>query len=77
MKRKETHLAENRSSRVVLESATGTTEKSSVRLSLTLVVEDVEFDVQVCLLRIKGRNIEENQHVKVKIPFKDIPIIFE
>jgi len=28
-------------------------------------VEDIDFDTQACKLRLKGRNIEENDHVKM------------
>ena len=36
-----------------------------MRTVLTLSVEAVEFDTIACSLRIKGRNIQENQYVKV------------
>lgn len=29
-------------------------------------MEDIHFDVQACLLRVKGRNIRENEYVKVR-----------
>ncbi|KAI8609427.1 eRF1 domain 1-domain-containing protein [Chytriomyces sp. MP71] len=51
--------------RVVTESATGSTDKTSVRLTLTIAVESVEFDTQACVLRVNGRNIVENKHVKM------------
>ena len=47
------------------ESATGSSSASKVRTILTLSVEAVEFDTIACTLRIKGRNIQENQYVKV------------
>jgi protein pelota len=50
---------------VVSESNTGSTSKDSVRLTLSIAVETVEFDVQVCMLRVNGRNIEENKYVKM------------
>ena len=53
------------SRRVVSESVTGSTDKTSVRINLTIEVESVEFDVQVCMLRINGRNASENKYVKV------------
>ena len=39
-----------------------------MRTVLTVRVEAVDescFDTQSCMLRLKGRNIEENQHVKL------------
>lgn len=47
------------------ESATGSSSASKVRTVLTLSIEAVEFDTIACSLRIKGRNIQENQYVKV------------
>ncbi|KAJ3124438.1 hypothetical protein HK100_011236 [Physocladia obscura] len=51
--------------RVVSETATGSTDKTSVRLTLTIQVETVEFDTQACILCVNGRNIEENKWVKM------------
>ena len=45
---------------------TGSVSSSKVRTTLTIAVEGIEFDTQACMLRIKGRNVEENQYVKVK-----------
>lgn len=50
---------------VVNESPTGSTTSKRVRLSLTIAVERVDFDSDSCLLRLSGRNSEENPHVKV------------
>lgn len=47
------------------ESTTGSSSASKVRTVLTLSVEAIEFDTIACTLRIKGRNIQENQYVKV------------
>lgn len=47
------------------ESATGSSTSHRVRTTLTISVETVDFDTQACLLRLKGRNIEENDYVKV------------
>ncbi|KAJ1519834.1 hypothetical protein ONE63_004080 [Megalurothrips usitatus] len=47
------------------ESATGSSTSSRVRTTLTIQVETIEYDVQGCMLRLKGKNIEENQHVKM------------
>ncbi|KAJ3224482.1 hypothetical protein HDU81_008535 [Chytriomyces hyalinus] len=51
--------------RVVTESSTGSTDKSSVRITLTIQVETVEFDTQACMLRVNGRNVQENKFVKM------------
>ncbi|KAJ3190284.1 hypothetical protein HDU85_000579 [Gaertneriomyces sp. JEL0708] len=51
--------------RVVSETATGSTDKNTVRTVLTIKVEDVEFDTQACMLRVAGRNVEENKFVKM------------
>ncbi|KAJ3103237.1 hypothetical protein HDU97_010301 [Phlyctochytrium planicorne] len=51
--------------RVVSESATGSTDKSTVRITLTIQVETVEYDKQACMLRVNGRNMEENKFVKM------------
>ena len=47
------------------ESATGSTSSNKVRTTLTIQVETTDFDIQACVLRVKGRNVEENQYVKV------------
>lgn len=47
------------------ESATGSSTASRVRTTLTISVENIEFDTSACELRVKGRNIQENQYVKV------------
>ncbi|KAJ3330892.1 hypothetical protein HDU93_010036 [Gonapodya sp. JEL0774] len=51
--------------KVVSESSTGTTDKTSVRMQLTIQVESVDFDTQGGVLSVKGRNIEENKFVKM------------
>ena len=52
--------------RVQTESTTGSVSSNKVRTTLTIRVEGIEFDTQACMLRIKGRNVEENQFVKVE-----------
>lgn len=52
------------------ESATGSSTSHRVRTTLTVRIESVDFDTQACLLRLKGRNIEENDYVKVTYLFK-------
>ena len=48
------------------ESVTGSSTANRVRTTLTLSVENIEFDTSACELRVKGRNIQENQYVKVR-----------
>lgn len=47
------------------ETATGSSSSSRIRTTLTIAVESIDFDTHACKLRLKGRNIEENQYVKV------------
>lgn len=49
------------------ETATGSSSSSRVRTMITIEVETIDFDTQACMLRLKGRNVEENQYVKVKL----------
>ncbi|XP_074634988.1 protein pelota homolog isoform X3 [Acropora palmata] len=59
------HLKSTTIRRVQNESMTGSVSSSKVRTTLTIAVEGIEFDTQACMLRIKGRNVEENQYVKM------------
>ncbi|XP_063701569.1 protein pelota [Culicoides brevitarsis] len=47
------------------ETATGSSSSNRVRTTLTISVENIDFDTQGQQLRLKGRNIEENQWVKM------------
>lgn len=51
--------------KVQTESATGSVASNKVRTMLTIAVEAIDFDTQACVLRVKGRNIQENQYVKM------------
>ncbi|XP_067932088.1 protein pelota homolog [Watersipora subatra] len=51
--------------KVQTQSSTGSVANSKVRTLLSLRVEDIDFDTQACVLRVKGRNVEENQYVKM------------
>lgn len=51
--------------KVTVESSTGTTGSSRIKTTLTLSVETIEYDAQGSVLRVKGRNIVENQYVKM------------
>ncbi|CAN8017044.1 unnamed protein product [Ixodes persulcatus] len=51
--------------KVTTESATGSTGSNRVRTTLVIRIETIDFDTQACMLRVKGRNIVENQYVKM------------
>uniref|UniRef100_A0A4D5R9R3 Protein pelota homolog n=1 Tax=Scolopendra viridis TaxID=118503 RepID=A0A4D5R9R3_SCOVI len=51
--------------KVQTESATGSVGSNRIRTTLTIQVENIDFDIQACVLRVKGRNITENQYVKM------------
>lgn len=53
--------------KVTKESSTGSTTSDRVRLTLTVAVEDIYFDTHAshAVLSLKGRNVAENQHVKM------------
>lgn len=51
--------------KVQSESSTGSSTSNRVRTTLTISVENIDFDTQACVLRVKGRNITENPYVKV------------
>lgn len=51
--------------KVQSETATGSSSSARVRTTLTICVVSIDFDTQACVLRLKGRNVEENQYVKV------------
>uniref|UniRef100_A0A0B6ZPW4 Protein pelota homolog n=1 Tax=Arion vulgaris TaxID=1028688 RepID=A0A0B6ZPW4_9EUPU len=51
--------------KVQTESATGSVNVNKVRTTLTIQVGTIDFDTQACVLRVSGRNIKENQYVKM------------
>ncbi|XP_064425603.1 protein pelota homolog [Latimeria chalumnae] len=51
--------------KVQTESSTGSVGSTRIRTTLTICVETVDFDSQVCRLRVKGTNIQENEYVKM------------
>eukprot|EP00126_Sphaerothecum_destruens_P004961 Sdes_comp18474_c0_seq1m8458 len=53
--------------RVQSESCTGSVDSMRIRTVLTIQIVNIEFDSQNCIMRVNGRNIEENQYVKVKM----------
>ncbi|CAG8846665.1 26636_t:CDS:2, partial [Gigaspora margarita] len=42
--------------------STGSVKSHQIRLTLTITVDDIDFDPQGGLLRIKGCNIAENKY---------------
>eukprot|EP00605_Chrysophyceae_sp_TOSAG23-4_P002915 GSChrysophyteH1.ASY1.ANO1.3210.1 assembled CDS len=50
---------------VTYETKTGSVSKERVRLTLRLGVERVEFDGEQSTLRVSGKNVKENDHVKM------------
>jgi protein pelota len=52
-------------SKVQHETATGSVSNQRVHITICVVVLDVHFDVEACGLRVKGRNVEENDYIKV------------
>ena len=52
--------------KVTSETSTGTTSSERMRIALTIQVETIEFDAAGDgQLRLKGKNIVENEHVKL------------
>jgi protein pelota len=51
--------------KVVMTSSTGSSTSERKRVTLTLRVESVDFDPMGGVIRVHGRNVEENQHVKM------------
>lgn len=43
----------------------GATASSRVKFMLKIAVEKVEFDAEQCCLRASGKNVEENEHIRV------------
>lgn len=54
--------------KVQTESATGSSTSSRVRTTLKINVENIDLDTMGGMLRLKGKNIEENPYVKVGLP---------
>ncbi|KAI8899057.1 hypothetical protein BC833DRAFT_587289 [Globomyces pollinis-pini] len=51
--------------RVVNETSTGSTDKSSHKITLTIKIETIYFDAQACVLHVNGKNVVENKFVKM------------
>uniref|UniRef100_A0A1A9VTN1 eRF1/Pelota-like N-terminal domain-containing protein n=1 Tax=Glossina austeni TaxID=7395 RepID=A0A1A9VTN1_GLOAU len=64
-------LSNKRSKRKKKEKYHETKTKHSVKIETvkryeTTSVDSIDFDTQACVLRLRGRNIVENQYVKVE-----------
>lgn len=51
--------------KVVQESETGSRKSDKKKLWLRIRVEETEFDAEAESIRVKGRNTQENEHVKL------------
>lgn len=59
------HLRASTIRKIINESATGSTTSNKIRLMLTIQIEQIEYDTQASVLRVKGRNAVESDHVKI------------
>lgn len=50
--------------KVVNESVTGSTGSQRIKLTLTISVEKIEYDSESNIVKVKGKTIEENKHVR-------------
>lgn len=50
--------------KVVNESSTGSTGSHRMKLTLAISVEKVEYDSESSIVKVKGKSIEENKHVR-------------
>ncbi|MCD7457629.1 CDP-diacylglycerol--glycerol-3-phosphate 3-phosphatidyltransferase [Datura stramonium] len=51
--------------KVLREAASGGRDAERVKLKLEIKVENIEYDKEGSALRIRGKNILENEHVKI------------
>lgn len=51
--------------KILREMASGGREAERIRLKLEIKVQDVDYDKEGSILRIRGKNILENEHVKI------------
>lgn len=52
-------------SKVQKESSTGSTTTNKVKIKLTLSLETIDFDPATCTVRVKGKNTQENEFIKM------------
>lgn len=50
--------------KIVNESTTGSTGARRIKLTLTISVEKVEYDAEADIVRVKGKTVHENKHVR-------------
>jgi protein pelota len=50
---------------VVTERKSGARDRTRVQTRIMIQVEDVQFDSEDCVLRLKGTNMKENEHLKL------------
>lgn len=51
--------------KVVKESESGSASSEKKKVKLTISMEKVDFDVDASSIRVSGKNLEENEHVKL------------
>lgn len=51
--------------KVTSETSTGSTSSQRVTTMLTVEVEAIDYDGHASIIHLKGKNVQENQHVKV------------
>jgi protein pelota len=51
--------------KIVLESSTGSTSTEKKRLNLTISIEEVDYDGDEHTIRVRGKNLVENEHIKI------------
>ncbi|CAD5213907.1 unnamed protein product [Bursaphelenchus okinawaensis] len=51
--------------KVTQETQTGSKSSQRMHVTLTVVVENITYDPSVCVLHLKGKNIQENEHVRM------------
>jgi protein pelota len=51
--------------KVVKDLSGGATAASKVKFMLKIAVEKIEFDAEQCSLRASGKNVEENEHIRM------------
>lgn len=44
---------------------TGSSHRSRLAITVTISVDKVDFDAQACHIRVKGRNVKENEYMKM------------
>lgn len=50
---------------VVIETKSGNRDKNRMQMKIAIKVEKIEFDSEQCSLRLNGKNMKENEHIKM------------